>query len=450
MLWPESDTERASNSLRQVLLWLRRDLGDGIFLPDAAGGLAFDTRLVCSDVEQFDHALSCGLPEAAVRLYRGPFLDGFHLPHSPEFAQWLDTVRDRLRRQYLASLARLAKAAEEDGDHGDAVAWRRRQAAADPFSSHAALALLEALTAAGDRPGALEYAALHQQLVREHLETDPDPAVAAFVARLRESGTLGRAVATHVKNAVVAREEGGSNVGTAHDTATPVALEPWWGATSVSRRSQQPRHARRFPLLALGLVVAPLVFSLPMLVGWGHGDDTGTLVLASGTRQVDTRDPRTALVACAGPACPLGALPQNAFVVPKHVAYSTPVSGTAFIAPVANGTFTGSPGYPCCTTAVFEQAFDFPVHATAARITVTVLADNQASVSINGLEFGRQVDRLGTENYAGSPATFSTSFTPDADGKGRLRVTLWDGGGALGVHFHAVVTYDAMDVAAGN
>ena len=451
MLWPESDTERASNSLRQVLLWLRRDLGEGIFLPDAAGGLLLDSRLVHSDLEQFNEAVAGGLPEAAVRLYRGPFLDGFYLPHAPDFGHWLDTVRDRLRRQYLASLAKLAMGAEEAGHHVEAVAWRRRQAAADPFSSGAALALLEALTAAGDRPGALEYAGLHEHLVRTHLETDPDPAIAAFVARLRES----RLVASFPPGPLAPRTTSTAlEVRVAHvpDVADPVAsVERRSEVTAPSRTLQHPQRWRRFPFMAVGLVATVIALPLPMLIGWTRGDDAGPIILASGTRQVDARDPRTVLVACDGPACPLGVLPQNAFVVPKHEAYSAPASGTAFIAPVADGTTTGpTAGYPCCTTAVFEQVFDFPAHATAARITVTVLADNQASVSINGADFGRHVEPLGTENYAGPPASFSTTFAPDADGKGRLRVTLWDGGGALGLHFHAVVSYEARHVAAAN
>ena len=50
---------------------------------------------------------------------------------------------------------------------------------------------------------------------------------------------------------------------------------------------------------------------------------------------------------------------------------------------------------------------------------------------MNGVEFGRQKDSLSSDNFADAPETFSRTFTPDTSGTNRLRVTLWDGGGAL-------------------
>lgn len=184
--WPESDTGRASNSLRQTLFWLRRDLGDDLFLIDNASGVQLDPAKLVVDLWTFRDAREKSNFEDAVAVYHGPFLDGFQLPGAPGFSRWVETERDRIERQYSEALDSLASFAEDEGRTDDAVAWRRRQAAADPFSSRTAMALLKALAAARDRPGALNYATVYESLVRQHLEAEPDPAVVAFVASLRE------------------------------------------------------------------------------------------------------------------------------------------------------------------------------------------------------------------------------------------------------------------------
>lgn len=184
LLWPESDSARASNSLRQALFRLRRSLGADLFLRESPAGLHLDPRELSVDLWAFREALQRGAPEEAVRIYRGAFLDGFELPRADEFGRWMDAERDRLARQYLGALDALADRAAQEGRLADAVSWRRRQADADPFSSRVALSLLKALVAADDRPGALQYARVYENLLRLHLETGPDPAVREFVASL--------------------------------------------------------------------------------------------------------------------------------------------------------------------------------------------------------------------------------------------------------------------------
>ena len=57
--------------------------------------------------------------------------------------------------------------------------------AIDPYSAGQALALAEALLAAGDRAAALrELTAYRDRLLRD-LELDPEPEVTQFLARLR-------------------------------------------------------------------------------------------------------------------------------------------------------------------------------------------------------------------------------------------------------------------------
>lgn len=455
LLWPESSVERASSSLRQVLLWLRRDLGEEVFLPEGAAGLRLDPGLVRSDLEGFRDALDSGMPEEAARLYRGPFLDGFNLPNAPEFTVWMEAQRDRLHRQYVLTLVGLARSAESEGRHLQAVAWRRRHAAADPYSSRAALGLLKALVAAGDRPGALEYAHVYENLVRQQLETDPDPTVLEFVGRLKDGTMEVPAPAPVVVPEATRRADppaDPADVPVAEGSALeepgaapvepPIATDLPGESGDAVAPSGGSRPVRRLQLVAAVAVVGLLALA-PTLWQLRAVDD-GPLILASGAQRDGGRDVQTALIACEGPACPVGPLPQNAFVIPTHSSYTNPTAGSAYIAPVVDGMAV-APGYPCCTVAVFERVFQLPKDAVAGRIVASLLADNAASIAINGREFGRQEDTITAENFAGEPLVFSAPFAPDPSGINRVQLTLRDGGGALGLHYHIVVTYELAD-----
>jgi DNA-binding SARP family transcriptional activator/TolB-like protein len=186
LLWPESDTERARGALKQMLHVLRRQLG----VPEAIGGTAelrLDRTLVESDVELFRRALTGGDPEQAVRLYTGPFLDGVHLEGTPDFERWVDGERAELEGRYRETLERLARAADARGEHDRAVDWWRQLQAADRLDAQAAVGLIRALDAAGNRAAALQHARIHEMLLHDELGLGPDPAVATLAERLRSA-----------------------------------------------------------------------------------------------------------------------------------------------------------------------------------------------------------------------------------------------------------------------
>jgi serine/threonine-protein kinase len=184
LLWPGGDPEAARHSLYQALHAIRRSLGgDDVFLGSST--LQLNPDRITSDVGEFIDAVEEGAHERAVRLYRGPFLEGFRLEQAPEFDAWQEGERARHAREFAAALEALAGAATSRQDHVVAARWWRRLAAAEPVSTSVALGLIESLVAAGDRVGALQFAGVHAALVRQHLETEPDPAVEGWMARLR-------------------------------------------------------------------------------------------------------------------------------------------------------------------------------------------------------------------------------------------------------------------------
>ena len=74
----ERHRKRASLARTASLFAPPRSLPTGA-ISAVGGNLSLDSNLVSSDVADFDRAIRGGDREAAAQLYRGPFLQGFHL-----------------------------------------------------------------------------------------------------------------------------------------------------------------------------------------------------------------------------------------------------------------------------------------------------------------------------------------------------------------------------------
>jgi DNA-binding SARP family transcriptional activator/TolB-like protein len=185
LLWPDTEEERARNNLAQALYALRRDLGDDTLV--GTNELRLDADRVSSDVADFRAALSRGNKVMAAELYAGNFLDGFHLTGTDELERWIEEERRALAHEYARVLESLAQAADARGDHVEAVGWWRKLAAADPLNGRVAIGLMEALTAIGDRAGALQHARIYQVLLEQELDLPPDRDVVQLADRLRRA-----------------------------------------------------------------------------------------------------------------------------------------------------------------------------------------------------------------------------------------------------------------------
>jgi DNA-binding SARP family transcriptional activator len=199
LLWPEADEEQARNRLKQSVYVLRSELGPGVVVGTTE--LRLGVAVVSCDLADFERRLALGETESAVAVYAGPFLDGFHLgDNSNEFERWVDDERERLKRCYVDALDALAQTASSRGDHRAALGWSRKLALMDPLDGRHARAIISALIALGDRPGALRYAESHREIVQRELGIDPDAELRLMIDALRapavatEPRALGRAL----------------------------------------------------------------------------------------------------------------------------------------------------------------------------------------------------------------------------------------------------------------
>jgi len=187
-LWPDLDSERGRQALSQALSALRHDLGEEVFQA-GIDDVRLNPAVLKTDVEDFARAVTAGDWERAAAAYAGPFLDGFFLADTPQFETWVEGERRRLAEMYGTALESLARKATTDGDRDGAVGWWRKRAAQNPLDSGVALRLMEALVGAGDRGGAIQHARIHSALLQADLELGADPAIAAYVERLRRESS---------------------------------------------------------------------------------------------------------------------------------------------------------------------------------------------------------------------------------------------------------------------
>lgn len=184
LLWPERDEPSARHLLRAALHELRSALGADVLTANG-NELRLDSRLLLVDVHQFETRVAEGDLERAVTIYRGPFLDGFHLDDAEAFDEWMTGERARLAAVHELTLERLATLADERGDGAASVRWWRTLAAARPADGRVVLRLMEALVSEGDPAGALAHAATHTNWLHTQLGVGPDPSLTRRVTSLR-------------------------------------------------------------------------------------------------------------------------------------------------------------------------------------------------------------------------------------------------------------------------
>ncbi|MGH7446963.1 MAG: tetratricopeptide repeat protein, partial [Longimicrobiales bacterium] len=214
--------------------------------------LQFD-RLAC-DARAFEDAVERGAFDEAVRLYTGPFLDGFFVEGSEDFERWASAERERLQDLYGGALERLAVERAGRGDLRGAVECWRRLAADDPFNSRVACELADALNRAGDRAGALQQLQGHISTLEQELGIAPPEEVASLVRTLRAARTPDEPAAV-----------------TASVMPAPTEASVPTTPATVASRSSLPGASRRMRrVAATGAVIALLLLVSGIRMFWSR------------------------------------------------------------------------------------------------------------------------------------------------------------------------------------
>jgi len=183
LLWAESPEDKARRSLNEAVRLLRASLGAERLLTHG-DALQLNAEGLEVDVLQFESL--CGAGQlGALELFRGDFLEGFHIDDAPAFDAWLETQRTRIRE--AATQLLLARAEEQlaVNRYVEARALSRRALTLHPYSEPAVSLGMRSAALEGDAAGAL---ALHHDFAA-HLERElgerPSESLTALAERIR-------------------------------------------------------------------------------------------------------------------------------------------------------------------------------------------------------------------------------------------------------------------------
>jgi DNA-binding SARP family transcriptional activator len=178
LLWGEMPEALARNNLSKALTHLRQAVGHHLRITRRE--VAFDReRPYWLDVEVLEEGTSALADieqvQRAVELYRGDFLEGFYVHHSPTFEEWVLTQRAQLRELALQALHTLAVHHTHRGPAGYEAAkeYTARLLALDPWREEAHRQMMLLLAASGQRSAALAQYDTCRQLLAEEFGVQP-------------------------------------------------------------------------------------------------------------------------------------------------------------------------------------------------------------------------------------------------------------------------------------
>lgn len=187
LLWPEFPETTALSNLRYALSDLRKVIGDRSAQPSyleiSPQEIKFNVNsssLV--DVGAFErfctlarqNPLDFQSLNQAAKLYRGSFLEGFSIPDSIAFDEWLVLKREHFDRLAYQVFHLLAGDYELAGDYQQAISFTERQLELDPWREEAHRQLMRCLYFTGQRSAALaQFDSCRRSLAAE-LNLEPD------------------------------------------------------------------------------------------------------------------------------------------------------------------------------------------------------------------------------------------------------------------------------------
>lgn len=187
LLWPELDQSHARAALRKAVLAVRTALGDDALLGRSDEELLLVTDRLSCDVRLFRERVDHGELAAALEMWHGELMPGFHLPGCAEFGSWLDSERAAVTERASAAAWALAIQLERSNDLSRAGKLARRAAKYEWSDERLLRRTMLMLQRIGDRAGALKLFEDCARRFKSELETEPSAETAALAATMRQA-----------------------------------------------------------------------------------------------------------------------------------------------------------------------------------------------------------------------------------------------------------------------
>jgi DNA-binding SARP family transcriptional activator len=202
LLWPDSDQERARNTLRTTLSSLTGLSAEPWLIADRSS-IEVNRDAVWSDVGEFTSLLAQSrshkhapddlcteclelLPGAAA-LYRDDLMTGFSLSDSADFDDWQRFQQEWLRDEFGSVLRRLAQYYGDHQQFDQALPYARRWLNLDPLHEPAHRLLMRLYAANGQRNEALRQYQECVEILDRELATPPEAETTALYESIRNN-----------------------------------------------------------------------------------------------------------------------------------------------------------------------------------------------------------------------------------------------------------------------
>ncbi|MBX3013996.1 MAG: tetratricopeptide repeat protein [Caldilineaceae bacterium] len=194
LLWTDLDEAAARRNLRVELLKVRADLD--AFLRADRDTIAFErTTDHQLDVARFEAHLKSGEAtfeqlREAVALYRGEFLEDFHVRDAPFFEEWVTNERERLWQMVRRASLQLVNHYIQRRNYTDGIACANLLLKSEPWSEEAHQQIMRLLALSGQRSAALAQYELCSKALYDEFGVPPSDETNALYDQI-ETGALG-------------------------------------------------------------------------------------------------------------------------------------------------------------------------------------------------------------------------------------------------------------------
>lgn len=184
IFWGDKPDSSARHSLNEALRVIRKAVGEDL-LVSVGDQVALSPGAVHVDVDELENRLQREEWREALPLMRGEFLEGFTVPDSSAFEDWLSAERQTWRDEMSSGLRQFADSRLMSGDGVAAQEAAQRALALDPFSDGAVRLAMLAAAVRGERAGALAIYDAYAERLAQDLRIEPDPETETLATRIR-------------------------------------------------------------------------------------------------------------------------------------------------------------------------------------------------------------------------------------------------------------------------
>lgn len=205
LLWPDRPEGIARNNLRQALYGLRQAIGETYF-PSIFTVTGEGVKVTLSEklwldaaaykvhfkaAQMHPHSLTVACPycmqhlHSAIELYRGSFLEDFHLDKNPDFQEWILFQREQFFRMQVQALDQLVASYEQMGDYAQAAVYAASQVRLNDTKEHLYRRLMTFLAKTGRFGAALDWYEICRQKLYEVYNASPSEETVALAEKIR-------------------------------------------------------------------------------------------------------------------------------------------------------------------------------------------------------------------------------------------------------------------------